>query len=51
MHSTTGIGITFVSFYCLIGVAIISTLARIAQKALLRKRAANGERVGSGKAG
>lgn len=51
MHSTTVIGIMFVSFYCLIGAAIISALARTAQKALLRKGAANGGLVGSGKAG
>ncbi len=40
MHSTTGIGIMFVSFYCLLAAAIISVLARIAHHALLKKRTA-----------
>ena len=47
MHSTTGIGIVFVSFYCLLAAAIISVLARIAQHALLKEHTANGERAES----
>ncbi len=38
MHSTSGIGIMFGSFYCLFASAIISTLAWTAQRALLRRR-------------
>jgi hypothetical protein len=45
MHSTTGIGILFVSFYCLLAAAIISAAARIAQRALSKKRSANAERA------
>ncbi len=48
MHSTTGIGIMFVSFYCLVAAAIISGLARIAQNTFRRLRARKSRLVGTG---
>ena len=48
MHSTTGIGIMFVSFYCIIAAVVTALLARLGQKIWLRRgqrhTAAEGQR-------